>query len=324
MRFTCIFMSLALFLCCLAPPARADGPLRERLRAHFTQQKQNEAQEGPGAQEGPEAQVVQMAGLAVAIWQPPAQAGDEGPFPLILFSHGFGGCKTQSRFLMQALARDGYIVAAPDHADAGCRRGGQEGSGGFHRPEQSFRDPKDWSAQTYNDRAADMKNLYDALKEDKDWSARIDWARVGLAGHSLGGYTVLGLAGGWPGWKMAGVKAVLALSPYCAPFAEKGTLSGIGVPVMYQGGTRDFGITPSVKKKGGCYDGTPAPAWFVEFDKTGHFGWTDIMSAAHGPIVDYSLWFFDRALKGADVPPPGRTGVADFRQKTEKLSPPRE
>ena len=32
-----------------------------------------------------------------------------------------------------------------------------------------------------------------------------------LAGHSLGGYTVLALAGAWPSWKLANVRAVLAL-----------------------------------------------------------------------------------------------------------------
>src|SRR2546421_147846 len=81
-------------------------------------------------------------------------------------------------------------------------------------------------------------------------------SRQRQAGHSLGGYTVLGLAGGWPSWKLPEVKAVLALSPYCSPLAQKGRLSAIKVPVMYQGGTRDLGITPSVIKGRGAYDQT--------------------------------------------------------------------
>ena len=45
-----------------------------------------------------------------------------------------------------------------------------------------------------------------------------------LVGHSLGGYTVLGVGGGWAHWKDPRVKAILALSPYAAPFINKETL----------------------------------------------------------------------------------------------------
>jgi predicted dienelactone hydrolase len=69
----------------------------------------------------------------------------------------------------------------------------------------------------------------------------VDAMSLGVAGHSLGGYTDLGLAGGWASWKEARVKAVLALSPYCSPFLSKGQLASMNIPVMYQGGTRDFG-----------------------------------------------------------------------------------
>jgi predicted dienelactone hydrolase len=63
--------------------------------------------------------------------------------------------------------------------------------------------------------------LIDALRNDARWKDRIEWSRVALAGHSLGGYTVLGLAGGWASWKLPSIKAVLAMSPYCDPFLQK-------------------------------------------------------------------------------------------------------
>src|ERR687891_1264094 len=44
---------------------------------------------------------------------PPAARGS---FPLVIFSHGNGGVRFQSWFLMQALASHGFVVAAPDHA----------------------------------------------------------------------------------------------------------------------------------------------------------------------------------------------------------------
>ena len=40
----------------------------------------------------------------------------KGSFPLVVFSHGNGGVRFQSWFLMQALASHGFVVAAPDHA----------------------------------------------------------------------------------------------------------------------------------------------------------------------------------------------------------------
>jgi hypothetical protein len=72
----------------------------------------------------------------------------------------------------------------------------------------------------------------------------IDSRGVGLAGHSLDGYTVLALAVAWPSWKARCVKTVLAVSPFCAPFLAKGNTRSLDVPVMYQGGALDFGVTP--------------------------------------------------------------------------------
>ena len=64
---------------------------------------------------------VEIAGRRVAIWKPAGVAPPNG-YPLILFSHGFTGCGTQSVFLTDALAGDGYLVLAPDHHDAACER----------------------------------------------------------------------------------------------------------------------------------------------------------------------------------------------------------
>ncbi len=40
---------------------------------------------------------------------------EAGPFPLIVFSHGFGGDKRQSTFFCTHLASHGFAVAAMDH-----------------------------------------------------------------------------------------------------------------------------------------------------------------------------------------------------------------
>jgi hypothetical protein len=62
----------------------------------------------------------------------------------------------------------------------------------------------------------------------------VDASNVGAVGHSLGGYTVIGMAGGWRLWKTPELKAVIALSPFVEPFIAAGTLSRLDVPVTYQ------------------------------------------------------------------------------------------
>ena len=46
---------------------------------------------------------ITVADRDVAVWKPLGTA-PAGGYPLVLFSHGFGGCNTQSVFLMDALA----------------------------------------------------------------------------------------------------------------------------------------------------------------------------------------------------------------------------
>ena len=237
---------------------------------------------------------VKLANLEVAVWLPQTTS----PAPLIIFSHGFHGTNVQSRFLMEAMANDGYIVVAPNHDDARSTGGG--GGMSALRPQQSFKNPRQWTDVTYKDRHDDIVALLSALKADDDYNRRIDWSRLALAGHSLGGYTVLGLGGAWPSWRLPGIKAILALSPYCMPYVGHDSLKNIQVPVMYQGGTRDFGITPSLKRSGGAFQSTASPCYFVEFDRAGHFSFSNLNGNHEQEklISHYSLAFLDKFVKG--------------------------
>jgi len=248
---------------------------------------------------------VKIGGLSVTMWA----RNPDSPLthPVIIFSHGLHGCATQSRFLMEAFASAGYLVFAPNHRDAAC---GPRGGRGTQAAAPLGR-PETWTSATYRDRADDIFTLLNALKSDARYRLLGDWTRVALAGHSLGGYTVLGLGGAWPDLKLQGVKAILALSPYSQPFEVKHTLGGVSAPVMYQGGTRDVGITPVVRKWQGSYDQSPAPKYFVEFDKAGHFAWTNLSATAHKDIAAYSVAFMDRYVKGDPADPVLTTARAD-------------
>jgi len=248
-----------------------------------------------------------IAGRPAAVWKPTGPAPANG-YPLIVFSHGFTGCGMQSVFLTAGLARAGYLVLAPDHHDAAC---GPNHTGRLFeklstmRSVEPFQQPELWSDATYRDRGDDVKAILDEVLSQPTWQGvRIDPNRVGLAGHSLGGYTVLALAGAWPSWRDSRVKAVLALSPYCAPLLQKGDLQHLNVPVMYQGGTLDFGISPFIRKTRGPYDQSSSPKYFVDLAGAGHFAWTNLNKTYQPVINRYAIAFFDRYLKGTTNPDP--------------------
>jgi predicted dienelactone hydrolase len=252
-----------------------------------------------------------------AMWQPDKPSAK--PLPLIIYSHGLGGCSREALYLTAALAKHGYIVVAPNHRDSSC--------GGKGTPADAmefFSHPEMWNDQSYRHRDMDIRELIDSLKADPQWSKRIDWSKIGIVGQSLGGYTALSLAGAWPQWKTEGVKAVLALAPYTAPLVQKGKLGALDVPVMYQTAKADKDITAAVQKQDGAFDKTSGPAWLVEYGNADPEGFVDGKKAALHPeqraqtrqdVVYYSEWFFDHTLKGETGKPEKRPEIADFRAK---------
>jgi len=226
-----------------------------------------------------------------------------GRHPVILFSHGFMGAADQSVFITETLARLGYIVVAPDHADAPGR------SQQIEVPD--FLNPRLWTDATQANRRQDLSATLDHLiRLDADPAAflhgRVDRQRIGALGHSLGGYAVLGLAGARRAWHDPRVGAVAALSPYIAPYLEPSAFTPPGVPVLLQGGSYDIGITPLLPA---FYSLLDVPKYFLVLRATHHLGWTDLayrgreiaaLVRTGNPhwIVVYTVAFFDQHLRG--------------------------
>jgi predicted dienelactone hydrolase len=249
---------------------------------------------------------------SLALDAPVADCGQR--FPLVVFSHGFGGCSVQSMFFTEALARAGYIVAAPDHRDSMCKVDRPLRINWAERVDMPTKQ-HNYSDSSYRDRQQDIKTVLDDMLRDGEFSRRIDVNRIAGAGHSLGGYTILGMAGARPSWKDGRIKAALLLSPFLTPYLANGGLRSVHIPLMYQGGTRDFTITPDVNKPGGAYELSNPPKYFVEFKGAGHLDWSNLVCLFHKYIPgcaasvatprlinSYGIAFLNRYIKGTSEP----------------------
>ncbi|MFJ5230705.1 alpha/beta hydrolase family protein [Kitasatospora sp. NPDC088391] len=133
-----------------------------------------------------------------AVFDAPVASGG-GRFPLVLFSPGSGGVRTQNTAWAEELASHGYLVAALDHpydsaavvlADGRTVTGATSSSGDADRDAELA---ADWTAI----RAADLGFALTRLEaldrgEGHDpLAGRLDTARVAAAGHSMGGAAAL-------------------------------------------------------------------------------------------------------------------------------------
>jgi predicted dienelactone hydrolase len=133
-----------------------------------------------------------------------------GTFPLAVISHGSGGSPLLYRTLSLLLARSGFIVALPRHP-------------GNSLGDNDLAD----SARIFSERPRQLIALLDALLGDANLGTAIAAEPIAAIGHSLGGYTVLSVAGGQP-WSRSRqpipvahdsrLGALVLLAPACAPF----------------------------------------------------------------------------------------------------------
>ncbi len=100
-----------------------------------------------------------------------------GVHPLLVISHGYNGNWRNLSWIAAAMAAEGYIVAAPDH------------------PGTTTFDQNPIDAKKLWRRPHDISRVIDFVIDSPALFGATDKGRIAALGHSLGGWTVMSLAG---------------------------------------------------------------------------------------------------------------------------------
>jgi dienelactone hydrolase len=227
-----------------------------------------------------------------------------GPYPLILFSHGLGARGIAYENVIKTWVSAGYVVAAPDYPLSNTNA---RGGANFGRA----------VGDTKNQPADASFVINEVIKLDKQGKrlGGIDAKRIGASGHSLGGITTYGVTYS----SCCRDKRIKAAAP----------MSGIGgvvesldqyflsgrTPLLALHGDRD-GTLPYQAGRS-VFARATTPKYFLTFVGAGHvqpfLGGTDIQAVA---LKQSTVDFFDRYLKNdksaldelrADANVPGST-----------------
>lgn len=127
-------------------------------------------------------------------------ASQGGPFPVLLFNHGWAGRRTQDTFLTEDLASHGYVVASIDHTYNSSRvalpgdrivediNGGDALDTSLHSASEII---DTWNKELNKWVADEVFVLSTLQNENLDqkspWYGRLETQRAGALGHSFGG-----------------------------------------------------------------------------------------------------------------------------------------
>lgn len=244
----------------------------------------------------------------VAFQNPPVSKA--GLFPLVVFSHGSGGLRYQSFFLTEILASHGFVVVSADHV--GNTLLDELGDTFAPLAEMMVARPLDVSflitrMLAKNDDPAD------------DFYQSIDPERVGVCGHSFGGFTSFAAAAGFgadPPEDVASelpedfvplppdprVDAIAPIAPASSFFGDS-ELAGIAVPTMIVGGTADR-TTPIETENVRPYELIADQVFRADLVEAVHFSFSNSCDLIRGmQEKGIKLWMIN-ALLGTDFTEP--------------------
>ena len=158
--------------------------------------------------------------LPSTLWYP---ENFDGPYPLVVHSHGIVSNRRELAYLAEALASRGYVVIAADYPlTNGATEGGANADDVVNQP-------------------ADISFLIDSVinlsGDGKPFSGVIDQSRIGLTGFSLGGLTTY-LTAYHARWRDPRIAAAVAIAGPSAIFAPD-YFRTTNIPLLAIAGTAD-------------------------------------------------------------------------------------
>ncbi len=252
----------------------------------------------------------QVKTLTVAIWYPTASKplphnyggptrglvaedalplAEQGPYPLLLFSHGYGGSGIGAVFFTEQLAGRGWVVAGPDHHDnhsAVRIRSGQVtdfNRRGFWRYARKIAASGPEDREKYLYRLREMKFALDRLVASNEFGPVIDTSSIGVGGHSFGGFTALGLCGTIREFYDPRIRAVLLFSTGAGGYLYRETeLATVRMPSMLFMGERERdqmrGSRTMSEISAKIFRNLPTPKYFLEIKGANHFSFNNHFS----------------------------------------------
>lgn len=179
----------------------------------------------------------------------------QGKFPVVLFSHGFGGFRTQSTFLTSHLASRGMIVIAPDHPSRDLSAALTGGTFDTEDPQIHL-----------------LESLDYLVNDTEVFADHVDDTRVATLGHSAGGGTALAAA---VDERIDGY--VSMASGRLGPSAESDMPAK---PSFFLAGSVDEIVPPSRTEE--AHQAAPSPSLYWNIAGVGHNGFDDLCTFGNG------------------------------------------
>jgi predicted dienelactone hydrolase len=248
----------------------------------------------------------------------------DGTFPVIVFSHGWGGSKDTYAGLTRYWAEHGYVTLQPTHDDSwALRRKSAAGTspmmGIGGRVAGDINDPQQWANRT-RDISFVMDSLGEIERDVPGLKGKLDKSRVGVGGHSFGALTTMLIGGASVtprgasqpetfGDPRARALLVLSGSGPGQMGLDQHSWDNVTAPLMVMTGTRDVGLGfqgPAWRKK--SYEWSKSDVrYFILLDGGTHMTFTG-MPAQSGrePAILFetvktaSLAFWDAYVRDSE------------------------
>ncbi len=216
--------------------------------------------------------------LPTLVLYPKLRGGEHAQFPLIVFSHGFTASGPAYRSVLRPWVSHGYVVAAPTF------------------PLSSARAPGGPTILDYPNQPGDVSFVIaQMIRLDRTVGSPlyhlIDPQSVGVAGHSLGAITTLGVADN-SCCQDPRIDATVSIAGIELPFPDGSFFTSHTSPLLLIHGTADHTVPYGASQA--LFADARSPVFFLTLVGAPHTAFFD----PWGPVITNTvLAFFDRYLK---------------------------